>query len=432
MKTGITFNLDATSCYDCILALLSTLACHSVGLEINVCQMHTETLTHAEFCLKTSIGISDGLYQHTETTPIHGTGQGSGNSPQIWCFISNALFNAFASEAHGACFASFNGDIRQTIHMIGFVDDCSQQLNYFSANPQPDPDTLITQMKTEAQLWRDLLYASGGDLKLPKCFFQLIQSDFKPNGIPFLCNRIFAPPVTVQNQTMTVLITQKNNYTSNQTLDCYVNPGNKMHTQAAILLKKSNDLASLLQSNILTCYEVHINYWMLYLPLVTYPFAVTNLTPEQCYGIQTKFLKEAVPRSSSNRTMALAIQYGPTSYACAGFTELITEQHHATITMALKHLRTPGFQPGQTLRILLSWVQAFHGISTFVWSNPNLPLPFFPAPWTNGILPALQSLNASIILPPEDPILFSKLRKRDVFIMDVALHILIPAGVISR
>ena len=199
MKTGITFNLDATSCYDCILALLSTLACHSVGMEINVCQMHTETLTHAEFCLKTSIGISDGLYQHTETTPIHGTGQGSGNSPQIWCFISNALFNAFASEAHGACFASFNGDIRQTIHMIGFVDDCSQQLNY---------------------LWRDLLYASGGDLKLPKCFFQLIQSDFKPNGIPFLCNRIFAPPVTVQNQTMTVLITQKNNYTSNQTLDC--------------------------------------------------------------------------------------------------------------------------------------------------------------------------------------------------------------------
>ena len=102
-------------------------------------------------------------------------------------------------------------------------------------------------------------------------------------------------------------IHQRNNYMSNRTLGCYVNPGNKMKTQAATLLKKSNFLASLLQSNILTRHEVHINYWMLYLPSVTYPLAVTNLSQEQCYCIQTKFLKEAVPRCGFNRNMALAI-----------------------------------------------------------------------------------------------------------------------------
>ena len=116
-----------------------------------------------------------------------------------------------------------------------------------------------------------------------------------------------------------------------------------------------------------------------------------------------------VPRTGLNRTMALPIRYGPKSYACTGFTKLITEQHHATITMALKHLRTPTYQPGQILRILLSWVQAYHGISTFVWDDPSLVLPAFPAPWVEGVRSALQSIKGTITIPSNDPILIKAL-----------------------
>ena len=89
--------------------------------------------------------------------------------------------------------------------------------------------------------------------------------------------------------------------------------------------------------------------------------------------------------------------------------------------MALKHLRTPSYQPGQTLRILLSWVQAYHGMSTFVWADPHLPLPPFPAPWIDGVRKALKSINGRIIIPADDPILFQKLRENDEFIMEAAM-----------
>jgi hypothetical protein len=41
-------------------------------------------------------------FQSTDETTIYGTGQGCGNSPIIWLFISNILTRMFSREAIGA------------------------------------------------------------------------------------------------------------------------------------------------------------------------------------------------------------------------------------------------------------------------------------------------------------------------------------------
>ena len=53
--------------------------------------------------------------------------------------------------------------------MIGYVDDSNDQVNIFTDDHPPTPETLITMMQHDAQLWSDLLWASGGALELPKC-----------------------------------------------------------------------------------------------------------------------------------------------------------------------------------------------------------------------------------------------------------------------
>ena len=120
-----------------------------------------------------------------------------------------------------------------------------------------------------------------------------------------------------------------------------------------------------------------------------------------------------IPRSGLNRTMSLAIRYGPRSFACSGFTEILTEQHHATITLALKHLRTPEGQPGKLLRILLSWVQAYTGTSKFIWTDTAQQIPKAPAPWVNGVRNALHRLNGRIVLDPNDSIMPQALRENE-------------------
>lgn len=95
---------DATACYDRILVELSSLTGRKYGLHKNVIFVHATTLEEAEFRIKTAAGVSAVHYTHCPMFPIYGTGQGSGNSPTIWCFISSTLFDCHQGHAYGARF----------------------------------------------------------------------------------------------------------------------------------------------------------------------------------------------------------------------------------------------------------------------------------------------------------------------------------------
>ena len=137
MKSGINFDLDATSCYDRILVNVASLSCQRMGMHKSVVMVNAKTLESAKYHLKTQLGISESHYSHQNENPIYGTGQGSGNSPTIWCFVCSVLFDAFATRAHGATFTTHDKSITVPVYMVGFVDDCTQRVNDFSSNSQP-------------------------------------------------------------------------------------------------------------------------------------------------------------------------------------------------------------------------------------------------------------------------------------------------------
>jgi hypothetical protein len=70
--------------------------------------------------------------------------------------------------------------------MIGFVDDSVGQANAFLLDTQPHAEQLVERMCKDAQLWNDLLWASGGALELPKCTDRVIDYTFTPYGAPIL------------------------------------------------------------------------------------------------------------------------------------------------------------------------------------------------------------------------------------------------------
>jgi hypothetical protein len=91
--TVANFDNDATACYDRILYAVASLAGRKHGIHIFFSFIHVQTLEEAEFKLKSSTKVSESSYKRCSTKfPIHGTGQGSSNSPTIWCFISSVLF----------------------------------------------------------------------------------------------------------------------------------------------------------------------------------------------------------------------------------------------------------------------------------------------------------------------------------------------------
>ena len=95
------FSNDAKSCYDRILASIASLSSRHHGMSHAICLIMAHTLEEAEYRVKTFLKTTDG-YKNTSTTPIYGTGQGSGCSPGIWLVICNNLFHSHQTQAKGA------------------------------------------------------------------------------------------------------------------------------------------------------------------------------------------------------------------------------------------------------------------------------------------------------------------------------------------
>ena len=71
------------------------------------------------------------------------------------------------------------------MYILEFVDNAKGQVNDFSQDKQPDASKLIKGMESNAQLWNDLLWSSGGALEYIKYTFDTINWEFY-KGYPML------------------------------------------------------------------------------------------------------------------------------------------------------------------------------------------------------------------------------------------------------
>ncbi|KAI2503122.1 hypothetical protein MHU86_11313 [Fragilaria crotonensis] len=157
-KTLIQTNYDATSCYDRIIPNVAMIVSQKYGVHPQVTATNATTLEAAEYRIRTDMGLSPTGYRHSQQNPIYGTGQGSGNSPAIWCFLSSTLYDCYDKQAAKAIYCTPSGTNNIEVGMIGFVDDSNGQTNCFlSDKTDQTSDDALHQMQLNAQTWSDLL-----------------------------------------------------------------------------------------------------------------------------------------------------------------------------------------------------------------------------------------------------------------------------------
>ena len=76
-----------------LITFFASLINRKYGLHRQLAVVHGKTLKEVQFKLRTAIGISESEYSHSTQFPLYGSGQGSGNSPALWLFISATLFD---------------------------------------------------------------------------------------------------------------------------------------------------------------------------------------------------------------------------------------------------------------------------------------------------------------------------------------------------
>jgi hypothetical protein len=145
--------------------------------------MHATTLQHAQYHLKTKQGTTQTFYSNSPTTPIHGNGQGAGDSPSQWCQQSTMLFDLYANENHGACMSSRAGDETIQQPLAAFADDTNLLGN--NDKNEKSVDELIDQAQQGFTSWNELLHATGHFMELEKCACYLSIWSFQEDGYAF-------------------------------------------------------------------------------------------------------------------------------------------------------------------------------------------------------------------------------------------------------
>ncbi len=424
-KMLVQTNYDATSCYDRIIPNMAMLVSRKYGVPKVITQSNACTLEMAEYRTRTALGVSPTGYSHSGDHPICGTGQGSGNSPMIWCFLSSVLFDCYDELAYSATYCHPDRSHRMKLGMVGFVDDSNGQTNDFlHTESDRTLPTTIHKLRHNAQAWSDLLGASGGALELSKCSCHLLHWKFGEHGNPVLVSTRpslnypvkVTDPLTHAEHGLTFL----SPYTAQKTLGHYKEPAGTQREQYRSLWQKSDKKTDFIWKCHLTPKEAWTYYCACYLPSIVYPLACSLLTYAQLDRVQRTAMMIIVARCGFNRNTKREIVYGPMAYGRANFRHLYMHQGVGQITTFMKHWRQPHTIPGKLLRCTVAWTQMTAGTSYSILQRVYEDLPHLESRWLTSMRTFMADINATLEL--DDTGVPSIQRHDDKHIMDAILE----------
>ena len=418
-KTLILTNYDATACYDRIIPNLAMLASRKFGVGKSVTAANAQTLEKATYLLRTDLGLATEGYTHSESSPIYGTGQGSGNSPAIWCFISSVLYDCYDQLSATAEYCAPDGSKGLTLGMVGFVDDSNGQTNSFRApETSRTPLTVLTQMQNNAQIWSDLLEVSGGALELSKCSYHVVRWRFSSQGSPVLASeqKLFTPVAVTERlsgnrKELEYLPPHK----AHKTLGHYKEPAGIQKTQLQVLKRQCESLTDFLWQCPLTREEACHYYYACYLPSISYPLSLSHFQERQLNAIQKKPMMILLARCGYNRHMKREIVFGPRHLGGAQFRSLYDQQGVGQILLFLRHWRSRTMA-GKLLQCVLAWANFAAGMPQSILVDVTTSLPHVVAKWLMSLRAYLHSINAKIEV--DDPGVPELEREYDSYIMD--------------
>ena len=347
-KSLVLTNYDATSCHDRIVPSVAMLASRKFGVPKSVTLANANTLKNAQYRILTDMGLAPSEYSHTPEHPIYGTGQGSGaNGPSLWLFLDSVvLYHCYDSKTASAVYCTPDKRNRISLGMAGFVDDFNGQTNQFEKDWSKRTWQLILQAaQKNAQLWTNLLHASGGALELAKCSFHLLRWSFSISGAPVLTVPDNIPDLVARNPQTLVQhgLPMLSPYSAHKTLGHYKEPNGSQVEQAKQLqILCADQEVSFLWKSPLNRTEAWYFYSACFLvPSVTYPLANSHFSKALLQQTQHTAMSIIVAKCGFNRHTKREVLYGSTHLGGAEFSEsLYDKQGIGQVPAFLCHWRT--------------------------------------------------------------------------------------------
>ena len=151
---------------------------------------------------------------------------------------------------------------------------------------------MIKQTQHDAQLWNDILKATGGTLNLLKCFFQIITTTFSRGGAPVITAHDESWYIDIVDKTdnSTQRVKALSAYTPYKSLGTIQGICKKQDDQFEVQLAKATRLTRVLAcSNVLEkCASIYWN--SCFIASVAFPLGVCHIPNTQLHDLQEKYI----------------------------------------------------------------------------------------------------------------------------------------------
>ena len=126
--------------------------------------------------LRTSFGQSKNSYGDTKLDPSMGLGQGNGAAPPAFTAQNTLMINGYKSLGHGVDLHGAWTGLLFTLESVIFVDDTD--LLHMDSGPMSD-EQILSKVQLATDDWAEIVNATGGSLKPPKCFWYMLSHVWK-------------------------------------------------------------------------------------------------------------------------------------------------------------------------------------------------------------------------------------------------------------
>jgi len=369
---------DAKACYDRIIPVVLSYALIRLGLPKHLTRFMCTWLSKAKYFLKLAPGITEHSYSSTLEEYIFGTGQGTGWSPPNWGAISDIISSAMDKHAPGMFLYHPDGVSFSNRSFDAFVDDVNSGLTLDGMknfHPQPNSpiplfQEIYAQIKSNIQYYSRLLYTSGGQLAINKCFAYLLEFKWR-NGKKEMIktSSVYAAiPVDQKFEGSHDYICLLNPDQPRKMLGCITCPNGDTKAQFEVLFQKARDWGRKVQSRYLTKYDASLSYKQGLSPGLEYPLGVSLLTRKQCEKVMSQAIPTLLNKLGFPKSTSREIVHGPYRYGGLEIPHLYASQGVQKLQLLIGHLRKND-KTAVLIRIAIGTLQQEVGLSNPVLSE---------------------------------------------------------------
>ena len=249
----------------------------------------------------------------------------------------------------------------------------------------------------DSQLWSDLLWKSGGGLELLKCTYHFWQYIFTLQGKLYLQGGQIGP--TIEIRRAQCIVPYISSYNAYKTLGCYKSPSGTQETQYKILLVNCLCHVHIVLSHSLSHHMKHGRITLGCILLLQATLYLSVIFPQANYTLlKPNCFLPWYPNVDITGILAIILYLAWLDSTEQVFAHLIVpNKESVNFTFFVKHWTHP-LEPGQLLRIAVSWAQHNVGVSYSIFDDIVSFLLHFESKWLKSIHSFLHCLDAHLHL----------------------------------